>query len=135
SIKSNVSNFSYGASGASVSFTSSEDAALADDDRDRASFIEFKIEDQGGNEIKIHSGGVKGEGVKGLKGFILFFKNKSTNPQLATFKLEEARRDKGDLKREAIEGRLTVVRHSKHDRCWTIALDVATVSIKLATEV
>lgn len=60
----NVEKFSYGASGANISFKSSEDATLADDDRDRASFIEFKMKDQNGNEIKSHSGGVSGERVK-----------------------------------------------------------------------
>ncbi|MBU5465898.1 DUF4179 domain-containing protein [Virgibacillus sp. MSJ-26] len=76
-IQLNVTEFSYGASGTSVSFTSSEDAALADDDRDRASFIEFKIEDQDGNEIKSHSGGVKGERVKGK---MIYTSNKQFDP-------------------------------------------------------
>lgn len=63
-IELNVTEFAYGASGASISFNSVEDAKLVDEGRDRASWIEFKMEDQDGNEIKSHSGGVTGERVK-----------------------------------------------------------------------
>src|SRR5699024_5741794 len=59
-IQLNVTEYSYGASGASVSFKSSEDGALTDKGRGRAAKIEFEIEDQDGNEIKSHSGGVQG---------------------------------------------------------------------------
>ncbi len=52
-IKLDVTEFSYGDSGASVSFKSSEDATLADDGLSRASNIEFTLEDQDGNKIKI----------------------------------------------------------------------------------
>src|SRR5690625_1594900 len=63
-IKLNVTEFSYGDSGASVSFKNSEDATLADEGLSRANKIEFRIKDQDVNEIKSHSGGVKGERVK-----------------------------------------------------------------------
>lgn len=72
-----VTEFSYGASGASVSFTSSEDAALVDDGLDRAGEIDFKVEDQDGNEIKSHSGGVTGERVKDK---MIFTSNKQFDP-------------------------------------------------------
>lgn len=76
-IQLNVTEFSYGASGASVSFKSSEDATLADDGRDRASYIEFKMEDQDGNELKNHSGGVQGERVKDK---MIYTSNKQFDP-------------------------------------------------------
>lgn len=76
-IKLNVTEFSYGASGSSVSFKSSGDATLADDDLDRASQIEFKLEDQDGNEIKSHSGGVEGERVKDK---MIYTSNKQFDP-------------------------------------------------------
>jgi len=76
-IKLDVTEFSYGASGASVSFKSSEDAILVDDGLDRASKIEFKMEDQNGNEIKSHSGGVEGERVKDK---MIYTSNKQFDP-------------------------------------------------------
>lgn len=76
-IQLNVTEFSYGASGASVSFKSSEDAVLVDDGRDRAGEIDFKMEDQDGNEIKSHSGGVKGERVKDK---MIYTSNKQFDP-------------------------------------------------------
>ncbi|WP_240378158.1 DUF4179 domain-containing protein [Bacillus piscicola] len=72
-----VTEFSYGASGASVSFTSSEDATLADDGLSRADMIEFKMTDQNGNEIKSHSGGVQGERVRGN---MIYTSNKQFDP-------------------------------------------------------
>jgi hypothetical protein len=76
-IQLNVTEFSYGASGAGISFTSVEDATLADNDRDKASFIEFKMEDQDGNEITSHSGGVQGERVKDK---MIYTSNKQFDP-------------------------------------------------------
>lgn len=76
-IQLNVTEFSYGASGASVSFKSSEDAVLVDEGLDRAGEIEFKMEDQDGNEIKSHSGGVEGERVKDK---IIYTSNKQFDP-------------------------------------------------------
>ena len=76
-IQLNVTEFSYGASGASVSFKSSEDVALTDKGRGRAAKIEFEIEDQDGNEIKSHSGGVQGERVKDR---MIYTSNKQFDP-------------------------------------------------------
>lgn len=73
----NVKSFSYGTSGASISFNSSEEATLADDNLDRASFVEFKMEDQDGNEIKSHSGEVTGERVKDK---MIYTSNKQFDP-------------------------------------------------------
>src|SRR5699024_12247108 len=50
----NVTEFSYDDSGTSVPFTRSEDAALADDDHDRASVIKLKTEDYNGNKMTSH---------------------------------------------------------------------------------
>lgn len=72
-----VTEFSYGASGASVSFKSTEDAKLVDEGIDRAGYIEFKMEDQDGNEITSHSGGVTGERVKDE---MVFTSNKQFDP-------------------------------------------------------
>lgn len=72
-----VTEFSYGDSGASVSFKSTEDATLADDGLSRADKIEFKVEDQDGNEIKSHSGGVEGERVKDQ---MIYLSNKQFDP-------------------------------------------------------
>jgi hypothetical protein len=76
-IKLDVTEFSYGASGASVSFKSSEDATLADDGLGRAVKIEFKMVDQNGNEIKSHSGGVQGKRVKDK---MIYTSNKQFDP-------------------------------------------------------
>jgi len=38
--------------------------------------------------------------------------------RLATYKLEDSWRDKGDLKSEAIHGRLIVGKHLKFASCW-----------------
>lgn len=76
-IKLEVTEFSYGDSGASVSFRSSEDATLVDDGLNRAGNIEFKMEDQDGNEIKSHSGGVEGERVEGK---MIYKSNKQFDP-------------------------------------------------------
>jgi hypothetical protein len=73
----NVTEFSYGTSGASVSFKSSEDATFVDKGRGRAASIEFKMEDQDGNEIKSHSGGVIGERVKNQ---MIYTSNKQFDP-------------------------------------------------------
>ena len=76
-IKLDVTEFSYGASGASVSFKSSEDATLADDGLGRAGKIEFKMVDQNGNEINSHSGGVEGKRVKDK---MIYTSNKQFDP-------------------------------------------------------
>src|SRR5690625_3581153 len=76
-IKLDVTEFSYGDSGASVSFKSSEDATLADDGLSRASNIEFRMEDRDGNKIESHSGGVEGERVKDK---MIYTSNKQFDP-------------------------------------------------------
>lgn len=63
-IELDVTEFSYGDAGASISFTSTEDAKAADAGISRASAIEFKMIDQDGNKIESHSGGVQGERIK-----------------------------------------------------------------------
>lgn len=76
-IQLDIPEFSYGDSGASISMISSEDARLADEGLDRASEIEFRIEDQDGNELKSHSGGVGGERINER---IVYTSNKHFDP-------------------------------------------------------
>lgn len=76
-IELDVKEVFYGESGVGVSFQSTENAKLVDDELDRAGEIEFKMEDQDGNEIKDHSGGVKGERVKDR---MVYTSNKQFDP-------------------------------------------------------